>query len=90
MASLTLTSQALAALAAWNQEQVGRGVAAGTLRPDGRFDVAIDDEVAARLEQLRMPGESDDALICGSLVRRARAARSKPNHPLRLGSEYRR
>lgn len=35
----------------------------GHATPDGEWEFPIDEEVSARLEELRFPGESNDALV---------------------------
>lgn len=46
-----------------------------TLRSDGRWDVPVDDEVAAAIDHARLPGESDDDVV-SRLVRDAIGQRS--------------
>jgi len=50
-------------LGARNRRDVGRGVIARPMKPDGTVDMELSDEVAARLEALRQPGETLEAAI---------------------------
>jgi len=50
-------------LGARNRRDVGRGVIARPMKPDGTVDMELSDEVAARLEALRQPGETLEAVI---------------------------
>jgi hypothetical protein len=43
----------------------------GTRQPDGTWLVPVDEEVALRLDQERLPGESDDDVVA-RLIRAAR------------------